>query len=1046
MRKLFSWLDGNILSIVSAFLLIFIPLYPKLPLADLLPGYIVRMRLEDIFVSGAILLWIVYLLRGKVNLSAFPLLKPISAYLIAGMLSVVSAIFLLGTVPMEKIHVAKILLHFARRVEYFSLFFIFFSSVKSLKTVKVFLSLFIVTVLAVSLYGFGQKYLYWPAFSTMNREYSKGWMLYLTEHARVLSTFGGHYDLAAYTMMALITLWSVFFSVRRIALKILTFLVLAAAFWLLILTASRTSFIAYLAGVSFMFFLWAYRKGMLWSFSRWMSVMLLSIVVMLSFGDLSERFTKLLKIDERLKSVKSLVMMPIGKPPTDKAYFLENNPDAIAQITSKSDQPPTPKRPSDVYQDIPLMIDASGSGTLSAVPRTYSNTAFRYDLSTAIRLDALWPMAISGFKRNVLLGSGYSTLNKTQQTQFTEAESTDNDYLRSLGETGLLGFVTFFGTVLFIIFMIWRNITVLKDPLIFSFSVAFAGLTFGLLVNAVYIDVFESSKVAFSFWGLSGVVLAGVTMSKKAHKTPVLPPKIADLEVFQKRVGTALKYMLRSDYFWLSIVLIAAFLLRLYKINTPLADWHSWRQADTSSVTAQYVKNGINVLYPTYHDISNIASGKDNPKGLRFVEFPLYNVASLITDKIIIGYNLEVSGRLTSVFSTLGTIIFLFLLVRKYADRKTAFTASILYAAIPYNIFFTRVILPDPFMVFLSTGMIYFADKYTDAIIAPDSGKGTIRTKLTVLILFLLFIVFASSALLVKPYAAFLLLPVVYIWIKKLGTGVKQLSGLVLILFIISLPLLGWRMWVQKFPEGVPAYEWLLNGDGIRFKGAFFQWIFADRLGRMILGYFGLPLLFAGILWGRWKNTSLFHIWGISILLYICTFATGNVRHDYYQTFTVPIIAVFLAQGVWSVFRLSRSAGKTIPGILMISVSLIFMEMFGWYHIRDLYNINHPEIVEAGNEVERRTPKDALIIAPYNGDTAFLYQTKRFGWPIMEDTVDNMIKMGAHYYVSVNYDDLTKQILREALDPDPLKRRFKVITSNEKYAIIQLVPDSKLPK
>ena len=29
-------------------------------------------------------------------------------------------------------------------------------------------------------------------------------------------------------------------------------------------------------------------------------------------------------------------------------------------------------------------------------------------------------------------------------------------------------------------------------------------------------------------------------------------------------------------------VIILTALVRLYRINTPLADWHSWRQADTA--------------------------------------------------------------------------------------------------------------------------------------------------------------------------------------------------------------------------------------------------------------------------------------------------------------------------------------------------------------------------------------------------------------------------------------------------------------------------------
>ena len=120
--------------------------------------------------------------------------------------------------------------------------------------------------------------------------------------------------------------------------------------------------------------------------------------------------------------------------------------------------------------------------------------------------------------------------------------------------------------------------------------------------------------------------------------------------------------------------------------------------------------------------------------------------------------------------------------------------------------------------------------------------------------------------------------------------------------------------------------------------------------------------------------------------------------------------------------------------------------MFGWYHIRDYYNINHPEIVEAGRALERKTKDNVLVIAPYNGDTAFLYQTNRAGWPIMQEPIDKMISMGADYYVSVNFDDLTKQLLKDAINPDEKMRKYKLIELTDKYVIIQLVPDNKLPR
>ncbi len=1045
MRKLITWLDDNILSIFSLILLVFIPLYPKLPLFDILPGYIVRVRLEDFLVALAIFIWIIWVLRKKIDLSGIPLLKPIAVYLIIGLLSMISAITITQTVPFESLHINKMVLHFIRRIEYFSLFFIFFSSVKSVRTVKLYLSFFILTIVAVAIYAFGQKYLYWPAFSTMNREFSKGWMLYLTEHARVLSTFGGHYDLAAFTMMALVILWSVFFSIKSIWGKILLIFVIAASFWTLILTASRTSFIAYILGTTVMFFLWAFRKGIRWALPRWTAVLLLSIVVMLSFGDLSERFTKLLRIDERFSGIKSLLFSPIGRKPYDKAFFLENNPDSVlAQITSKTDQPPKIGRPTDVYQDIPLLIPDDKGATVTSVARTYSRTAFIFDLSTAIRFDALWPQAIKGFQRNLFLGSGYSTLNKLQPNEFTEAESTDNDFLRALGETGILGFIAFFGTLGIIFYFIFRNLALVRDPIMFSLSVGLGGVVAGLLVNALYIDVFESSKVAFSFWGLTGIVLSGISISSRGKK-PVIAV-IYDFKEFTSSLKRKFVTFIKSDLFFLLLILILAFILRLYKINTPLADWHSWRQADTSSVTRNYVKNGINILYPTFDDISNVASGRDNPMGYRFVEFPLYNVFSLITDKIFVGYTVEISGRLTSTFAALGSIIFLFLLLKKYSGRVEALLASLFYAILPYNIFFTRVILPEPTLVFLSLGMVYFFDQLVEKISNLKSQISNLRKVLVFTVFVILSLIFTSSSLLVKPFAAFLFLPMVYLWLKGFGISIKSSSGLFVYLFICLLPLMVWRIWITQFPEGIPAYTWLFNGDGIRFKGAFFYWIFADRLSRLILGFWGLPLLILGILNKKRSEGKLFYLWGMAMLLYVTVVATGNVRHDYYQTITIPITAIFLAKGVTGIWDLKQAFSSKFLILCTLAVMILFMEMFGWYSVRDLYNINHPEIVEAGRAVEKYTPEKSLVIAPYNGDTAFLYQTHRSGWPVMQDNIENLIAKGADFYVSVNFDDLTKQLIKEATEEDLKIRKYKMIEKTDNYVIIQLVADGQLPR
>lgn len=1041
MRRLLSWLDENLLLVITGFLLAFIPLFPKLPLFDAIPGYIVRVRLEDFLVAGTLVVWLIQLWRRKVSFGPNPLAKPILAYLTVGVLSMVSAVFITRTVPLESIHISKMVLHFLRRVEYFSLFFVFYSSVKSLKQLKIYLGILVVTVVGVTLYGYGQKYLYWPAFSTMNREFAKGWALYLTQHARVLSTFGGHYDLAAYSMMMLVILWAIFFNLKRNLQKIAIFFVIAGVFWLLILTASRTSFIAYITGVTVLFALWVFTRGIRWSVPRWTGVVVLSIVVMLLFGDLSDRFLKLLKLDQRVSNIKTLLTRPFGTPPKNaEIAFLENNLEAV---TSKSDFPPLPVRPTDVTDEIPQGFEATRSATGAAivrvVPRTYSRNALVYDLSTGIRLDALWPMAWKGFLRNPLLGSGYSTLNKTQVTELTEAESTDNDFLRALGETGVLGFLTFGWILWMVLYLIWKTFTETDDRILSGFMIGLAALIIGLLVNAFYIDVFEASKVAFSFWAVVGLVLGGVKVAHLSDRRSVVP-KIPDLKETLGFIKKGSVGIVKNDKTYLIMILIAAFLLRLHRIHEPLADWHSWRQADTSAVTRNYVRYGIDPLFPRYDDLSSIASGQPNPEGYRFVEFPLYNIVSVITDKLFPGYTIEYSGRLTSIFFSLGTLVFLYLLVKKYLGIRAGFLAGFFFAVLPYNIFWSRVILPEPTLVFLTTAMLYFFDKWL------ENAKFRF---------WLLSVVLATLALLVKFTAVFFAIPMVYLAWRKWGKAMFIQPLLYVFAVVVVGPFLAWRWHISRFPEGVPAFMWLFNGNGIRFKGAWFWWLFAERIAKLILGGWGVGLVIIGLIRqirriGGGKNEWFFHFWGLGMLLYLVVFATGNVQHDYYQIILVPILCVFLAWGVDLLIDGVKNILHPWLARVTLLISVVFMLMFGWYQARDFFNINHPEIVEAGREFDRRISNlQVRVIAPYGGDTAFLYQTGRKGWPLIEGSIEDMIKKGAHYYVSANFDDTTNELIRIALDVEKgidVMHSYKIIDLTDMFVIIQLVPDKQLPK
>jgi len=128
------------------------------------------------------------------------------------------------------------------------------------------------------------------------------------------------------------------------------------------------------------------------------------------------------------------------------------------------------------------------------------------DRSTNIRLNVEWPRAIRAFLKNPFLGTGYSSITL----------ATDNDYLRMLGEVGMLGFVAFvlifvrITQVLIKVFPFTKDIKETDAVLL----AGFVGALPGIFLNAVFIDIFEASKFAILFWLMLGLVL-GVAHNKE---------------------------------------------------------------------------------------------------------------------------------------------------------------------------------------------------------------------------------------------------------------------------------------------------------------------------------------------------------------------------------------------------------------------------------------------------------------------------------------------------------------------------------------------------
>ncbi len=420
------------------------------------------------------------------------------------------------------------------------------------------------------------------------------------------------------------------------------------------------------------------------------------------------------------------------------------------------------------------------------------------------------------------------------------------------------------------------------------------------------------------------------------------------------------------------------------------------------------------------------------------VEFPVYNVIHAALEKnfhiqklpqfsfnkllliqkknpvsvvFIEADSFTVWGRLVTIFSALTTAFFLYLLGKKYINDWGGILASFFYLFIPYNIYFTRVILPEPIGVMFLVSSLYFFSRYID--------------KEKILPLIVSGILFALATL-IKPFVFFYSPVFLYLLINKYGLAWLYKKTEIFVFALLAIvPFFAWRIWVNNFPQGIPHFDWAFNSDKIRFRPAFWFWIFGERIGKLILGIWGLIPFALGL--AMTKKNNLFNIiFFFGSILYVTIVATASVRHDYYQILIVPSICLLLAQGMISLWT-NKQFNLAISRFLSVFV-IFLMLLLGFYQAREYYKINHYEIIEAGKAAQRLTPKDAVIIAPYNGDTAFLYQTNRYGYPVIDESVEKMIARGADYYVSVNYDN----------DTNSLMKKYKTIEKTDKYIVIDL--------
>jgi len=175
---------------------------------------------------------VVSVLFRKVTLKT-PLTIPILLFWLIGGFSTLHGVLLIfPTIPSVFSNVA--FLSLLRRMEYLSVFFVAFAAMKDKKALLYIVWTQAIVLLLIVGYGFGQKFLSFPAFLTMNEEFAKGVPIHLSSLSRVPSTFAGHYDLAAYLVLVIPIMISLVFGFKNFFTKLFFLLTSILGFILLL--------------------------------------------------------------------------------------------------------------------------------------------------------------------------------------------------------------------------------------------------------------------------------------------------------------------------------------------------------------------------------------------------------------------------------------------------------------------------------------------------------------------------------------------------------------------------------------------------------------------------------------------------------------------------------------------------------------------------------------------------------------------------------------------------------------------------------------------
>ena len=409
-------------------------------------------------------------------------------------------------------------------------------------------------------------------------------------------------------------------------------------------------------------------------------------------------------------------------------------------------------------------------------------------------------------------------------------------------------------------------------------------------------------------------------------------------------------------------VLFLAAALRFYYINLPLVEPYNsqTRQGVSAMIVRNMYRHGFNIFYPELDE---------NGRGpyLFNAEMPIY-AALMATGYKISGGVHEWAARSVSVLFSMGTLLMLYLLIRRRAGEAAALGASLFFALSPMSVALARAVQPDGLMLFASVAALYTFDLYL------ENRKA-----------FYLICSAASMALavLTKAYVLYLFIPLFYLAWEKEGAGVFKNWRYYLYTVVVA-STLSWYvyMWMEGKGQNMayPTISYVQGRGGVFSANHLYAVLKIFTLH--LLTPVGTILFVLGLCRGPKNNGErFFYAWLISCVFFILVFWRTAVEHPYYQLPFVPVCAFFVAKGFHVLSETKFGSILKNPAALALLVAIALAGPLYLYQGLYFLPSQNLAIVQAGEAVGRLSPKDGLVVAASETNPSqLIYYSDRKGW------------------------------------------------------------------